>query len=148
VQATPRCIFGGCCGNSADRRGSSWSVTLVNEGFDAASYQPWCGMWRYGPMPLVRWIGRLSLVLTASTGGVFTDPARSTDIPVKTDHSTEAGRPRLCTDLNGKTFRWHWPNVPFAAVCSDDEGRETKPPPPAQEPAPQALPPAPLSRPD
>ena len=70
-------------------------------------------------------------------------------MPVKTDHATETGRPagRLCTDLNGKTFRWEWPNVPFAAVCHDDEGREAKPPP-AQEPAPQALPPAPLSAPD
>jgi hypothetical protein len=37
-------------------------------------------------------------------------------------------RQPACTDLDGKTFRWHWPNVPFAAICSDDEGREVKPP--------------------
>jgi hypothetical protein len=80
-------------------------------------------------MPIVRWIGRLSLVLTVSTVGAFSDPARSADIPVKTHHSTATARPssRLCTDLNGKTFLWNWPNVPFAAVCSDDEGREVKP---------------------
>jgi hypothetical protein len=89
-------------------------------------------------MPIVRWIGRLSLVLTVSAAGAFSGPARSTDIPVKTDHPTETARPagRLCTALNGKTFRWHWPNVPFAAVCSDDEGREAKPSPPAQKRAP------------
>ena len=85
-------------------------------------------------MPIVRWIGRLSLVLSAA--GAFSGPARSTDIPVKTDHPTETRRSWLCTDLNGKTFRWHWPNVPFAAVCSDDEGREAKPSPPAQKRAP------------
>jgi hypothetical protein len=89
--------------------------------------------------PIVRWIGWLSLALAVSAAGVFSDPARSTDIPVKTDHATETGRPagRLCTDLNGKTFRWNWPNVPFASVCSDDEGREAKPsPPPAQKRSP------------
>jgi hypothetical protein len=86
-------------------------------------------------MPIVRWIGRLSLVLAVSAGGAFSDPARSTDIPVKTNRAIETGRPagRLCTDLNGKTFRWHWANVPFAAVCSDDEDREAKPSPPAQK---------------
>jgi hypothetical protein len=99
-------------------------------------------------MPIVRWIGRLSLVLAVSAAGAFSDPARSADVPVKTDHSTATGRFWLCTDLNGKTFRWEWPNVPFAAVCHDDEGGEAKPPPPAQEPAPQALPPAPPSTPD
>lgn len=33
------------CGNSAGSsgRGSSGNVTFVNEGFDAANYQPWCG---------------------------------------------------------------------------------------------------------
>ena len=86
-------------------------------------------------MPLVRWMGRLSLVLAVSAAGAFSDPARSTELPVKMGHSTETSRPagRLCTDLNGKTFRWHWANVPFAAVCSDDEGREAKPSPPAQK---------------
>jgi hypothetical protein len=93
------------------------------------------GMWRYGPMPIVRRIGRLSLVLVVSAGGAFSDPARSTELPVKTDHSTATARPagRLCTDLNGKTFRWHWANVPFAAVCSDDEA---KPQAPAQKRSP------------
>jgi hypothetical protein len=97
-------------------------------------------------MPIVRWIGWLSLVLVV--GGAFSDPARCADIPVKADHPTETGRSWLCTDLNGKTFRWEWPNVPFAAVCHDDEGGEAKPPLPAQEPAPQVLPSAPQSKPD
>jgi hypothetical protein len=89
-------------------------------------------------MPIVRWIGRLSLVLTVSANGAFCAPARSADIPVKTDRSTATGRPAgwLCTDLNGKTFRWNWPNVPFAAVCSDGEGSETKPSPRAQKRSP------------
>jgi hypothetical protein len=86
-------------------------------------------------MPIVRWIGRLSLVLAVSADGAFSDPVRSADLRVKTDIATETARPagRLCTDLNGKTFRWNWPNVPFAAVCSDDEGRKAKPSPPAQK---------------
>jgi hypothetical protein len=86
-------------------------------------------------MPIVRWIGWLSLVLVVAAGGAFSDPAWSTDMPVKTDHATETARPagRLCTDLNGKTFRWHWANVPFAAVCSGDEGGEAKPSLPAQK---------------
>jgi hypothetical protein len=99
-------------------------------------------------MPIVRWIGRLSLVLTVSADAAFSGPARSAEIPVKTDHATEAARSWLCTDLNGKTFRWEWPNVPFAAVCHDDEGGEAKPPPPVQEPAPQVLPLAPQRGPD
>jgi hypothetical protein len=86
-------------------------------------------------MPIVRWIGWLSLVLAVSAVGVFSDPAWSTELPVKTEHSTKTVRPvgRLCIDLNGKTFRWHWANVPFAAVCSSEEGGEAKPPPPAQK---------------
>jgi hypothetical protein len=89
-------------------------------------------------MPIVRWIGGLSLVLAMSAAGAFSNPAWSTDLPVKTEHSTETARPasRLCTDLNGKTFRWHWANIPFAAVCSDDEDREAKPSPPAQKRSP------------
>jgi hypothetical protein len=63
-------------------------------------------MWRYRPMPVVRWIGRLSLVLAVVAEGAFSDPARSTELPVKTDHAAETARPagRLCTDLNGKTL--------------------------------------------
>lgn len=89
-------------------------------------------------MPIVRWTGRLSLVLTMSAGTAFCDPARSTDIPVKTDRSTETAHPpsRLCTDLNGKTFRWDWPNVPFAAICGDDERKKGRPSPPAQKRSP------------
>ena len=89
-------------------------------------------------MPIVRWIGRLALVLAVSAGGTFSNPARSTELPVKTGHAAEAARPagRLCTDLNGKTFRWHWANVPFASVCTDDEGREAKPQAPAQKRSP------------
>jgi hypothetical protein len=89
-------------------------------------------------MPIVRWIGRLSLVLAVAAGGAFSDPARSTDMPVKIGHAAATARPagRLCTDLDGKTFRWHWANVPFAAVCSDDEGREAKPSPPPKKRSP------------
>jgi hypothetical protein len=99
-------------------------------------------------MPIVRWIGQLSLVLAVAANGAFSGPARSAETPAKTDHATGTGRSWLCTDLNGKTFRWNWPNVPFAAVCHDDEGAEAKPPPPAQEPAPQVSPAAPRSGPD
>jgi hypothetical protein len=87
-------------------------------------------------MSIVGWIGRLSFVLTMSAGAALCDPALSADMSVKTDHLTKTDQSsgRLCTDLNGKTFRWNWPNAPFAAVCTDDEGREAKPSPPAQKP--------------
>jgi hypothetical protein len=30
---------------------------------------------------------------------------------------------RTCTDSNGKTFGWNWPNVPFGATaCKDAAG--------------------------
>jgi hypothetical protein len=79
-------------------------------------------------MPIVRWIGRLVLIVSAS--GALCHQAWSTELPVKPAHPAQAARPsgRLCTDLNGKQFRWHWANVPFAAVCTDDENKDAKPP--------------------
>ena len=72
-------------------------------------------------MPIVRWIGRLSLVLTVSADGAFRDAALGAGLSMK-PRPAQTARPsgRLCTDLNGKPFRWHWANVPFAAVCTDD----------------------------
>jgi hypothetical protein len=73
-------------------------------------------------MPIARWIGLISTALAASVNCAPSHPALSAELPVKPDHATQAAAPagRLCTDMEGKTFRWSWPNVPFAAVCSDD----------------------------
>jgi hypothetical protein len=32
---------------------------------------------------------------------------------------------RVCTDLNGRTFGWNWPNIPFGAAACGDAGRKT-----------------------
>jgi hypothetical protein len=78
-------------------------------------------------MPIVRWICPLSAALSCA----LSHQALSAELPVpaKADRPAQAARPsgRLCTDMNGKTFRWNWPNVPFAAVCNDDHGRDAKP---------------------
>ena len=78
-------------------------------------------------MSIVRWLCLFSLALSCA----LSHPALSAElsVPVKADRPAQAARPsgRLCTDMNGKTFRWNWPNVPFAAVCNDDDGRVAKP---------------------
>jgi hypothetical protein len=112
----------------------SGNVTFVNRAVAAPGYKSFCRFslqiraWRYGPMPIVRWIGQLVLLVSAS--GALCHQAWSTELPVKPNRPAQAARPsgRLCTDLNGKQFRWHWANVPFAAVCTDDESKDAKPP--------------------
>lgn len=78
-------------------------------------------------MPTRRWIGLLSVALCCA----LSDQAVSAELalPMKADRPEQAARPsgRLCTDMNGKRFRWNWPNVPFAAVCNDDDGKDAKP---------------------
>lgn len=78
-------------------------------------------------MLIVRWICSLSVVLSCA----LSQQAISAELPVpaKAARPAQAAHPsgRLCTDMNGKTFRWNWPNVPFAAVCNDDDGRDAKP---------------------
>jgi len=78
-------------------------------------------------MPIVRWIFLLSVALNCA----LSHQAFSAELPVpaKADRPAQAARPsgRLCTDMSGKTFHWNWPNVPFAAVCNDDDGRDAKP---------------------
>jgi hypothetical protein len=86
-------------------------------------------------MPTVRWICPLSVALTVSANLALCSGAWSAELPVKVNHATPEPRPsgRLCTDMNGKKFRWSWANVPFASVCSDDE-KDAKPSPPLRQP--------------
>jgi hypothetical protein len=57
-------------------------------------------------------------------------PKSPIDTPVTGEHpydaNAEAAIPtgRLCTDLNGKTFGWNWPNVPFGTATCSDAGRK------------------------
>jgi hypothetical protein len=32
---------------------------------------------------------------------------------------------RRCVDLNGHTFGWNWPNIPFGTAACSDAGRKT-----------------------
>jgi hypothetical protein len=32
---------------------------------------------------------------------------------------------RRCVDLNGHTFGWNWPNIPFGTTACSDTGRKT-----------------------
>jgi hypothetical protein len=79
-------------------------------------------------MPTVRWIFPLAAALTISANLAFAGAALSAELPVKTSKAAPAPGPsgRLCTDMDGKKFRWHWANVPFASVCNEDE-KDTKP---------------------
>jgi hypothetical protein len=60
--------------------------------------------------------------------------ALSAELPIKINPVTQAPHPsgRLCTDMEGKKFRWNWPNVPFASVCSDDDKGANPAPQPRQ----------------
>jgi hypothetical protein len=31
---------------------------------------------------------------------------------------------RACVDLNGRTFGWNWPNIPFGTATCSDAGRK------------------------
>jgi hypothetical protein len=67
--------------------------------------------------------------------GEFAGAALSAELPVKTNQATQQPRPsgRLCTDMEGRKFRWNWANVPFASVCSEDE-KDAKPAPQPRQP--------------
>jgi hypothetical protein len=57
-------------------------------------------------------------------------PQSPSDLPVTGEHpndaNAEAATPtgRTCTDLNGRTFGWNWPNVPFGTATCSDAGRK------------------------
>ena len=60
-------------------------------------------------------------------------PRSPSDLPVTGERpydangkaATPAGR--TCVDLNGRTFSWNWPNVPFGtAACSDADRKAGK----------------------
>jgi hypothetical protein len=67
-------------------------------------------------MPIVRWICLLSVALAVSANLALAGAAQGAELPVKTNPATQEPRQsgRLCTDMEGKKFRWNWPNVPFA----------------------------------
>lgn len=87
-------------------------------------------------MPIVRWIGRLSVASTVLANLALSSAALSAELPVKTNQATPEPRSagRLCTDMEGKKFRWRWANVPFASVCSADE-KDAKPAPQSRQPS-------------
>jgi hypothetical protein len=85
-------------------------------------------------MPTVRWICPFSVAVSCA----LSHQALSAELPVpaKANRPVPAASPsgRLCTDINGKRFRWNWPNVPFAAVCNDDDEDAKPPADPRQHP--------------
>jgi hypothetical protein len=87
-------------------------------------------------MPIVRWICPLAAAFMVSANPALSSVALSAELPIKTNQAKQEPRPagRLCTDMDGKKFRWHWANVPFASVCNEDE-KDAKPAPqPRQTP--------------
>jgi hypothetical protein len=79
-------------------------------------------------MPIVRWMCPLSVAMTVLANLALSSATLGAELPVKTNPATQQPRPsgRLCTDMEGKTFRWNWANVPFASVCTEDE-KDAKP---------------------
>jgi hypothetical protein len=41
------------------------------------------------------------------------------------DTNVESSTGRRCVDLNGHTFGWNWPNIPFGTTACSDAGRKT-----------------------
>ena len=81
-------------------------------------------------MPIFKWMRQLAGALTISANLALSSAALSADLLIKTNQATKEPRPagRLCTDMEGKKFRWNWANVPFASVCGGDE-KDAKPGP-------------------
>jgi hypothetical protein len=67
--------------------------------------------------------------LALFTNTAISDPAKPSALPANGKQTAKPERisGRTCVDMNGKSFGWYWPNVPFAAVCTFEE----------REPAPQ-----------
>lgn len=75
------------------------------------------------PMTKAQWAMGSSIMLAAfvafMVSGYFVDAA----FPA-IDHAAESATPtRVCTDINGMSFRWSWPNAPFGASCGDGDRR-------------------------
>lgn len=86
-------------------------------------------------MANIRRIGGRSIALTLLAICLPSAPAVSADLPVKTNHAAQPVRPlgRTCIGTDGKSFRWDWPNVPFAAVCTTDQNGIAKPSTPRRQ---------------
>jgi hypothetical protein len=62
-----------------------------------------------------------SVMLAAFAGFLVTNHLVDTAIPAIT-HTAESATPdRVCTDVEGKSFRWSWPNVPFGSSCREGD---------------------------
>lgn len=89
-------------------------------------------------MANIRRIGGRSIALTLLAICPLSGQVVSAELPIKTNHAAQPVRPlgRTCVGTDGKTFRWDWPNAPFAAVCTDDQNGPTAAPstPPRQAP--------------
>jgi hypothetical protein len=47
--------------------------------------------------------------------------------PFDTNAESSTSTGRRCVDLNGHTFGWNWPNIPFGtAACSDTDRKTDK----------------------
>jgi hypothetical protein len=74
-------------------------------------------------MPTLGRVVASIVLLLVFTAPAIPDPAKPSTIPVKAKETAPLDRApaRSCVDMNGKSFSWSWPNVPFAAVCGDRE---------------------------
>jgi hypothetical protein len=65
-----------------------------------------------------------AIMLAASAGFLVSNYLVDAAIP-GIDRTAESATPtRLCTDIDGKSFRWSWPNAPFGSSCRDDGKRQ------------------------
>jgi hypothetical protein len=46
-------------------------------------------------------------------------------LPDAGDANAEGSTGGQCVDLNGHTFGWKWPNIPFGTTACSDAGRRT-----------------------
>jgi hypothetical protein len=46
-------------------------------------------------------------------------------LPDTGDANAEGSTGRRCVDLNGHTFGWRWPNIPFGTTACSDADRKT-----------------------
>jgi hypothetical protein len=61
-----------------------------------------------------------------ATNATARDTAESpSGLPDAGDANAEGATGRRCVDLNGHTFGWKWPNIPFGTTACSDTDRKT-----------------------
>jgi hypothetical protein len=69
---------------------------------------------------------------TARQAGAAVQPESPTDLPATGERPYDANAEgsmstgRTCVDLNGKTFGWNWPNLPFGTATCDAARKTAK----------------------